>query len=75
MCLYCRLRITELDQGVSVWQESPIAALNSWYSLYPDPRGWRTCIPSAIAFLSGAFPEQVATTWKFRESGFEPTEV
>ncbi|XP_023326447.1 nuclear factor related to kappa-B-binding protein-like isoform X2 [Eurytemora carolleeae] len=53
-----RLRITELDQGVSVWQESPIAALNSWYSLYPDPRGWRTCIPSAIAFLSGAFPEQ-----------------
>ena len=59
-----RLSLPELDQALSVWQESPIAALNSWYSLCSDPRGWRSCIPSVISFLAGSFPEQVPSDFQ-----------
>jgi len=51
--------ISELDSAMSVWQESPIAALNSWYPLATESRGWRSFVPSAVAFLSGSFPDQV----------------
>ena len=50
----------ELDQSLAGWQESPIAALNPWYPLCSDPTGWRACVPSAIAFLCGSFPDQVS---------------
>jgi hypothetical protein len=49
----------ELDQALAGWQESPITALNPWYPLCADAGGWRACVPSAIAFLCGSFPDQV----------------
>jgi hypothetical protein len=53
-----RLTIPLLDQALLQWQESPIAALNSWYQDCKDTKGWRAYIPSAIAFLCGSFPDQ-----------------
>jgi len=59
-----RLTTAELDQAMSVWQESPIAALNSWYSLCADPRGWRSSISSAVSFLSGSCPDQTPPSFQ-----------
>lgn len=53
-----QLTMPQLDQALTVWQESPIAALNPWYPDCTDPNGWRSNIPSVIAFLCGSFPEQ-----------------
>jgi len=53
-----QLTMPQLDQALTVWQESPIAALNPWYPDCTDPNGWRANIPSVIAFLCGSFPEQ-----------------
>jgi len=53
-----QLTMPQLDQALTVWQESPIAALNAWYPDCTDPNGWRANIPSVIAFLCGSFPEQ-----------------
>eukprot|EP00092_Neocalanus_flemingeri_P094512 GFUD01120196.1.p1 GENE.GFUD01120196.1~~GFUD01120196.1.p1 ORF type:complete len:859 (-),score=207.49 GFUD01120196.1:242-2818(-) len=53
-----QLTMPQLDQSLTVWQESPIAALNPWYQECSDPNGWRSNIPSVIAFLCGSFPEQ-----------------
>jgi len=53
-----QLTMPQLDQSLTVWQDSPIAALNPWYPDCTDPNGWRSNIPSVIAFLCGSFPEQ-----------------
>jgi len=53
-----QLTMPQLDQSLTVWQESPIAALNPWYNQCTDSNGWRANIPSVIAFLCGSFPEQ-----------------
>lgn len=49
--------LSQLDSSLASWQSSPIAALNSWYEECPDPQGWRATLHSAVAFLSGAFPD------------------
>ena len=36
-------------------------------------RGWRTCIPSVIAFLAGSFPEQVRTATDLENAHPNPT--
>ena len=43
-----QLSLTQLESGVMIWQESPIAALNPWYNTLSD---WRSSIGSALAFL------------------------
>ena len=53
-----QLTMPQLDQALTVWQESPLAPLNPWYQECSDPNGWRSNIPSVIAFLCGSFPEQ-----------------
>jgi len=53
-----QLTMLQLNQALSAWQESPIAALNPWYQDCSDPNGWKSNIPSVIAFLCGSFPDQ-----------------
>jgi len=47
-----RMILSEVETAVSNWQESPIAGLNSWYSLAEGHLGWVKLLESALFFLS-----------------------
>jgi len=47
-----RMILSEVETAVSNWQESPIAGLNSWYSLAEHHLGWVKLLESALFYLS-----------------------
>jgi len=47
------LTLGQLQHGVEMWQQSPIAALNSWYNQATENSGWKDLTASAVTFLSG----------------------
>ena len=47
------LTVEQLKHGVEIWQQSPIAALNSWYNQANENSGWKDLTASAVTFLSG----------------------
>ena len=47
------LTVEQLKHGVEMWQQSPIAALNSWYNQATENSGWKDLTASAVTFLSG----------------------
>ena len=47
------LTTDQLKHGVEMWQQSPIAALNSWYNQASENCDWKDLTKSAVTFLSG----------------------